>query len=601
MNALFGLVFTVAPLAAVGALLAVIVANRRAADEPGRDPGGASVRRVFTYAVAFVALMFAVTGFGMLVGGALEAATGGEIIARRDSELAVALAFTVVGLPAWLLLAVAAQHAARTQPFEQASLARRLYFNGARAVAITGVAVAATGALDALVAHGDIDASDWGWLAAWALTWIVHERAVQVASAATPETRLLDELAAAWGAALGLFTLIASGIAALTAVFVAAYDAALRERLLASPWAANARGALAIAAVGAAIWWWHWRRSPRTATGALRAVQLFLVGVLPAVALAVVPAARALYAALQWWIGDPRETGAAEHFALLPGLAAMLLAGLCTWSYHRRALLLRADVAAEHGEPERVYRYLVSAAGLVVLLIGTTTAFALAIDAFTPNAPELTRRAEWWRNQLVAALTLLAVGAPLWLRYWTDTQRVAAVAPGERGTPSRRVYLFAIFGAAVLATLINLTIVLFQLFEAVLDTPTLERALQDARWSLGVVLTAGAAAWYHWLVLREDQVALRASDAAAPVRAAPRREIVLIAGAEANELARALRAIEGVRLRVWWRAEGSPGPVAGEAQRALMARVAAAPAGRYAIVVGAAGIELIAYTTDEGA
>jgi hypothetical protein len=213
----------------------------------------------------------------------------------------------------------------------------------------------------------------------------------------------------------------------------------------------------------------------------------------------------------------------------------------------------------------------------------------------------LTRRAEWWRNQLVAALTLLAVGAPLWLRYWTDTQRVAAGAPGERGTPSRRVYLFAIFGAAVLATLINLTIVLFQLFEAVLDTPTLERALQDARWSLGVVLTAGAAAWYHWLVLREDQVALRASDAAAPVRAAPRREIVLIAGAEANELARALRAIEGVRLRVWWRAEGSPGPVAGEAQRDLMARVAAAPAGRYAIVVGAAGIELIAYTTDEGA
>lgn len=602
---MFFLVFALVPLIAVGALVALISATGRGADEPVDAGDGTSIRRLFVYLLAFVAFLFAVVGIALLLGGALEAATGGAAIAGRDTELAIALAFTVVGLPAWLALAVAAQRALSTHPLERHSIARRLYLDAARAVALTGIAINAAAALGALVARGDVASGNWGWLVAWSIGWLLHERAVAVEAPSTTATRLLDRLAAFWGAFIGLYALLVGTITGATSLFVAAYDGALREPLVAGPWAADARRVFTTAAIGALIWWWYWLRASRERAErtTLTHVYLFLVGVLPGVAFVVIPTARAVYAVLQWIIGEPDQERAADHFALLPGVVVMLLVGACTWAYHR-AVLRAAPADARstvRSEPERIYRYGVSAAGLLALAGGLLAVFALAIDVAAQGAPEFARREGWWRNQLSIALTLLVVGLPLWARYWTDVQRAAARAPAERTAPSRRIYLFALFGAAVLGTLINLTIMLYRLFEALLDTPTLQRALFDGRWSAAFVVTAGAIALYHWLVLREDQQATRAAAPAAPPPAARARDIVVLAGAGAADIAAALRAVPGARVRVWRRLAGDDAPSPSPAALAeLCARVEASAATRFAVIPGPSGLELVPYAPEDG-
>ncbi|MBM4416369.1 MAG: hypothetical protein FJ035_09080, partial [Chloroflexi bacterium] len=514
---MFFIVFTLTPFVAAGALVALLAANSRELAAPG---DGVRVRRLFVYILAFVAYLFATVGVALLLGGALEAATGGAAIAGRDTELAAALASTVVGLPTWLLLTVAAQRGGRARAPDRRSIARRLYLDGARVVALTGIAINAVEALGALVARGDAEPGNWGWLVAWSLGWALHERAVAAEPPPTAATRLLDRIAQFWGAFIGLYALVVGAIVAATALLLAAYDGAWRELLVAGPWAADARRALVGALVGALIWWWYWLRArdERTAPTTLTHVHLFIGGVLPGVALVAIPAARAVYAVLQWLIGEPGDERAVDHFALLPGVVAMLLVGAWTWTYHRAVLrgAPAAAAATTRSEPERIYRYVVSAAGLLALAGGLLAAFALAIDLAAQGSPELARRGGWWRNHLSFALTALLVGVPLWARYWTDVQRATARAPAERAAPSRRIYLFAIFGAAVLGTLINLTVILYRLFEALLDTATVQRAIFDSRWSIALVITAGAIALYHWLVLREDQPETRAPAAPAP-------------------------------------------------------------------------------------
>src|SRR5690606_1385495 len=126
---------------------------------------------------------------------------------------------------------------------------------------------------------------------------------------------------------------------------------------------------------------------------------------------------------------------------------------------------------------------------------------ALAIDAMTPDEGRIFRETDWWRSPLALGLTLLIVGAPLWARYWFAAQRTTEHGGAEeRESLSRRVFLFGIFGVAVLVLLVNLTIVLYQVFEGLLENSLSSGVIQDTRWSIAMVLTAGAVSIYYWLV-----------------------------------------------------------------------------------------------------
>ena len=172
----------------------------------------------------------------------------------------------------------------------------------------------------------------------------------------------------------------------------AAYDALFLDEAVGDlePRWENLRSALALGLTGGAAWYWHWIRQARhDARTTLWHVYLFLFGVLGGLVVAVVGAGFALFAALEWAL-DVTDGSAAEHFEDMPAALAAVAVGLAGWGYHR--LVQREQGARDAiSEPERAYRYLVAAAGLVTLAGGLTALLVLAIEALTPVPPHYSR------------------------------------------------------------------------------------------------------------------------------------------------------------------------------------------------------------------
>lgn len=561
-------------------VVAAVAGARRRGDAADGEPGIGTVRRLFLYGLAAVALGLAAFGLATLIGGVADA-LGGEVLAERRSRgLAIGLALTVVGTPTWLALFAAAQRAVAKHPVESRVPSRWLYFGLVRGVALVVVMVAAIRVLGWAFRADSFAGGAWGSALVWGGVWLFHQRMARL-HPAPADVGFLDRLYLHFGAVAGLVTLSGGAGIVLQQVLQRAYDQLFRSGVLVAnhgaPLSDAARWGLAGVVVGAAVWAWHWFAYTRRDPGSgLWRVYVFLFGILGGIATVVTAAALLLARTLQWWFGQPQPQSAAAHFDLLPEAVAALLVGITLWRYHRAIVAeLPLALRERRTEAEWVYRYLAAAAGLVTLASGLVTLLALAIEGMATNG--LVHDAGWWRNQLVAAITLLLVGAPLWAGYWFDAQREVARAGAQaRTTVSRRVLIWGTLGVSLLVALVDLSIALFVLFDRVL-AGTLSRAtLHDARVSLALLLTASAVAGYYGLVLREDlREDLHEDLRAAPAQAvaSPRRrpvEVVLLVdgGGEAlrSDLARAL----DTRVRLWRRVGGEAGPTPTAAQVAVL-------------------------------
>jgi hypothetical protein len=243
--------------------------------------------------------------------------------------------------------------------------------------------------------------------------------------------------------------------------------------------------------------------------------------------------------ALQWLIGEPSAARATAHFMSVPAAIAAGMVGVLIWRYHRS--VLDAAAAGLRTEPERTYNYLAAGVGLVTGAAGATIAVAAAIQVLVPGALAVEAGG---RNTLATALTLLAVGLPVWWAFWRRLQRhVTAGVEGERTSPSRRVYLFLLFGATGLTAVVSLSVILFVVFRDLLESALTVTVLHDLRIAIGLVLTAGGLSAYHWAVHRED----REHAAAAPMPTHPRH--VLLVGPDGRQLAAAVATDTGARVR----------------------------------------------------
>ena len=116
---LFTVLFAALPIGIVAAVLSVAATARDARDERAPDdPGIGTVRRLFVYVLAFLGLMFAATGVSLLITGVLEVVIERVIVSQRSEALSTALAFTVVGTPAWVVFALLAQRSLAQHPAE---------------------------------------------------------------------------------------------------------------------------------------------------------------------------------------------------------------------------------------------------------------------------------------------------------------------------------------------------------------------------------------------------------------------------------------------------------------------------------------------------
>ena len=295
--------------------------------------------------------------------------------------------------------------------------------------------------------------------------------------------------------------------------------------------------------VGGAIWVRYWFTiSVNLERDPLWHGYVLLTGVLGGLVTAVTGLALLIFSVLDWSFGDTSGS-AVRHFDETPGAIAALGVGGAIWLYSRA--VLRSQGSPARAETDRVYDYLASAVGLLASAGGLTTVVVAVVQTLIPG--NIAGASSGETSTLIAAITLLIVGVPLWWRHWSSIQQHRSAAPQlELASPSRRIYLFALFGVGGVVALISLLTLVIRLLEDILDGQVGSETVYATRISFALVVTVGAVAAYHWAIHKEDRGDIVESDE--PILKV--RSIVLVSGDGADTASEITRLI-GVRVRVW--------------------------------------------------
>ena len=216
-----------------------------------------ATRRVYFYAVSFASLMMAGNGIVLMLHYAIEAIFGGAVIYSSQTDLAVGMSLTLVGLPLWAFHWRVVQRQSDGAAVERRSLVRKVYLYAVLGVSVGMVIASSIELVELALRLRELRGWPWGglavWGAAWAFHWALEQREGQPTEEALVVRRLYVYLVS-----LASLTIGASGLAIIAqAVLSGGYDALLREALLlpqgSGIWRASDQGAV-YALVGFAAW-----------------------------------------------------------------------------------------------------------------------------------------------------------------------------------------------------------------------------------------------------------------------------------------------------------------------------------------------------------
>jgi hypothetical protein len=498
---LIGILATLIQIGVMVGIVVLIVKAVGGRDKTSSESAGVVVRRIFVYLIMLSMLILVAIGLGGLIDAALP--ESGEIT-DSSADAARSIAFVIVGLPVFAGLALYTARRLKADSREQSSTGWTFYLT----VALIGsllATMALVGASLSEIASGDapdrmmiINAVIWGFV--WAAHWWVFLRF-------EPKGAQVQLLA---GSAIGLIWTLTGAIATVVAVTSTIYDGLFLDSITGKGIDDLLRPAM-ILIVGLPVWWWYWfRLSRRGERTSLWNVYTLLLGVLGGLVTAVTGAGIILFSVLDWILGDV-STSAAAHFDSASGALAGILVGGAAWTYHAHVIGDREDVVRD--EVDRVYDYLVSAAGLIVAASGVATLIATALKGVSTRGTVATGAGDI----LPTALTLLIIGVPLWWRYWSTVQRYRRSDPaGELHSITRRIYILGLFGIAGVVAVISLIVIVFVVVEDVLDGNLGSTTVDDSAIAVSLLVTAGALAWYHFAVFREDRADLEIAPSKPP-------------------------------------------------------------------------------------
>ena len=596
-----GLFGSLIPLAIVAAIVYAIVRLVRRRPATGRDdPGMGTVRRLYFYVVALIALVVAVNGLAQIGRFVLDSLFGGDVVSGSRTGLAIGISLSVVGLAVWGIHWRLIQRSVAAMPVEARAVVRKLYVYVVLGIAAGFLLWSSGDILLWLFGELDFNALSWSFLAIWGGVWAYHWRLEADEGQPTVETLGVRR---AYLYAVSAVTLVMAAMGAgsvIYAILREGYESLFTLPVLIATqgglWGEEMRNGLALAIIGGAGWWAHYLHFARgEARSIIRQIYLFAAALVGGVAVAGVGLGILLFGLLVWLIGVPEDDGAAAHFRFLTDGTAVLIVGAALWLYHRAALRREAPLSPL-GETStaRVYSYVVAAAGLAVLATGAGIAVSNVVAILFEDSRGVLTGSDSWRNPTAVAITLAALGAPAWGYYWRAAQRRAGVDAEERGSLARRIFMFAALGAGALALLGGLSYLLFVLLRDLLEGEIGTAMVLDGRHAIGVTVAALLFVPYYWLVYRRD----RELDPEEPETAAPpRKGVSLLAGAGSEPIVRALEEALGyeVTLLRWADPAGLP-PALEQADLEEMARrIGAAPGGNVLVALDETGARIMSY------
>ncbi len=531
-----------------------------------------SVRRFFQYLLLFGLMIVVAVGLSDLLGLLLSHET--TLAGERSSTLARALTFSVFGVPMFALLAVWSRRRLQREPDEARSLGWAFYATVAPLTAL----LVAMGALHNVVSAALSDLGfDWSAIApfvVWSAVWFVHW---------TVANRLLDADRRQGQLVLGSLIGLGTAVVGLIWLLGVSLDALLvnRASTLLVQQQHPLEQAAATVAVGVPVWVVYWLTSfSKARRTTLWFGYVLPVGVGGSLILAVVGASIVGYQSLVWLIGEPASTQAAQHFEGAPAAAASVVVGAVTWWYHRQVF---AAAIPTRMEVTRIYEYLMAGIALLAAAVGVTMLVVTVVESLVPVAAVQVGTSAV--NSLLSGVTLLLVGGPLWWVFWSRIARAARDGgPEELGSPTRRTYLFALFGLGGVAAVIAVLVAAYVGIQDVLQGGLDAQVLREMRIPVAILLATGAISGYHWAVYRDD----RSHTPEATPRHGP--SYVLLVGAPDRGVGGEVERLTGARVDLWVRADGLAGPWAVDD---VVAAVNQCGADAVAVVAGPAGLETV--------
>ena len=577
MIGLLGLLVPVLVIA--GVVWAVRAAGRRGR---GDDRPDWSLRRAIQYPFLLGVLFAAAAGLSVLLRAALP--DSARLAGTVSRDVALGLSLVVVALPVWALRGHRLRLRLLRDPAERASASWVLYLLLAEVVSLVVAVEGLVQVGEWLVGIEDFPGPALARAVVWSAVWALHAWLLHQPGLAPAHPR--PELVPLAGSGIGLLGVSGGVGGVVLAAFESLYGAVIGGALVAGSEPELLRRSLVVLAVALPVWWWHWLhdaarqgRPGRPPRSVLWHGYVLLGPILAGLLAAVGAAATALFAVLQWNIGVPDATSAAAHFDALPGAGATFLVGGAVWLYHRA--ILREVVARTRTEPERAYEYLVAGAGMLAAAGGVTVTLTALLETLVPAIAGTDPAG---RNTLVLAVTLLVVGAPLWAAFWRRAQQVARAGDDdELRSPSRRTYLFLLFGAVGLTAVVSLMVTLFVVFRDLLEGGLAAATVHEVRVAVALVVTAGFVSLYHWAVYTSDRGVL-------PERDEHVVRTVLLVTRAADDLAPQVAERTGTRVRALRRLDpDGPSEATGVDADAVAAAVRAAGYEHVLVIAGDAG------------
>ena len=590
-------------LIGIVAAVYVIVQRRRRTDPFEQvDPGIGTARRVYFYVVSFVALMMAANGVVQIVQYLLESLFGSDVLSPSQTRLAVGASLAIVGLPLWLVQWRIVQRHVGELPVERRSLIRKSYIYVVLAVSVGLPAAAFVDLLDWSFRTQSFSGYTWGALIVWVPVWTFHWRLESAEGQPTSDTLSIRRL---YLYLVSLATLVMMGVGLgriMHIILLDGYEALVSVTVL-SPtgsglWRTSMRGALALSLVGALVWWAHWHRIAVRDTGStLRQVYLYIFAVLGGMVTFLVSLGLMVYAILAWSLGATSEE-AATHFRIIAGAVAALIVGGVLWLYHWTVVRREAEASSyELQGARRSYDYILSALGLGALAVAVGSLVHTSLALLVESSSDRFVGRDLWPEPLAIAITLGVIGLPLWGYYWRSVQRrVSAQGADERNAPARRIFIFAVLGAGMLAVLGSGSALLFFFLRDLLGDGLSSETLRDARPTIDILVATGIFLPYHWLVYRNDREAGPVPTAVEDCRRA-QKDVTVLVNAAGAIFVQGLEDTLGYSVVTLRRADPVPGlPDYSEAQYLELAERVGDAAGQSVLLIPeAAEVRVLSY------
>jgi hypothetical protein len=478
-------------------MIALVVAIVRKVSSRSKplDSKTQPVKLFFQYSLVFGLFIIVTVGIAGLLGRVLDTS---NLVNSDQSSLASNLAFVVVGGPLLVGISIWLRNSLRENPSDGHGFVPTFFATLAAIISLlvflTSIIAGVHNVINGDPALGSTISRSIVWGAAWIIV-------LKISNSVIPKNDFRIQYF------VGSFITALAALIGLVQVLTGIFSSLLNQPVFLGTQQTELVSADSPIAVGLStlviaggLWVYFWIKNANTLkSDSLWLGYVLIAGVGATLVTAIVSLSVSLYQVLVWNFGEPATQKIAEHFASIPQAIAVACAGLLFWWYHRTLLPTRSA----RTDIQRTYEYLMSAISLIASAIGISIVIVAIIEALTEQARLAGPGAI---NTLIGAATVIIIAGPVWWHFWSRIQKIAKTEPeSEHSSPVRRTYLFLLFGVGGIVSIISLITIVVQLFDGILTSNLAANTLSEMRFAIGILLSTGIVAGYHWEIYRHEK------------------------------------------------------------------------------------------------